>query len=499
MSAPMTAPPVLSSPADGTVLSAREATKSYGPTRALAGVDLDVGPGEVIGVIGHNGAGKSTLMRILAGIEPVDSGVVTVAESGPARRSGFAGVRMAYQETSLCADLTVAQNVYLSARDWMPSSRWRRTAAECAARKLDEIFPGHGVSPAHYVEDLTLAQRQMVEIARAATSNDLRLLILDEPTESLTSDASAKLYDYVRSIAASGVAVLLISHRMAEVLSVATRVLVLKDGAVAGDAPASEVTEQLLLDLMGSDVAIAHDAPTQDQRLSVHRGPVVASVSARSARTNEPSDITIHQGEVIGLAGIAGQGQQDVLAELWRPTGRRRSTAVTRRAFVPGDRQRSAIFPLWTVGDNLAATAMRSLARAGRRSLAAEKEVVGNWVGRLKIKGGPAALMTGLSGGNQQKVIVARAFASDAQLILLDDPFRGVDVHTKTDLYRLIRTEAEDGRTIVWFSSENAEMSHCDRVYVLRAGRVAAELQGAEITEERIIAESFAELGEVAA
>jgi len=477
------------------VITAVQVTKTYGVTQALTGVDLEIRPGEVVGVVGHNGAGKSTLMRALCGIESVSTGTITVADTTGPGRDGFPGVRMAYQETSLCPDLTVAENVYLSSQEWLGSTSWRRTAREHVSRRLDEVFPGHGVSPDHYVEDLSIAQRQIVEIVRATISDGLRVLILDEPTESLTSDASAHLYSYVRQLAGDGVAVVLISHRMAEVLSVATRVVVLKDGAVAGDDPVDAVTEQSLLERMGAEVAVV--TATEQKRIIAPSpdAPVVATVRARAAATGSPHDIVAREGEVVGLAGIAGQGQAEVLAAMWRPSRADGGATNTSRAFVPGDRQRSGVFPLWSVADNLSITAMRSLAKAGRRGLTEERDVITRWVDTLRVRGGADALMTSLSGGNQQKVIVARAFASSSRLILLDDPFRGVDVHTKADLYQLIRAEAAGGRTVVWFSSENAEMSHCDRVYVLRAGRVAAELHGDEISEDRIIAESFAVVG----
>ncbi|MGA5702438.1 sugar ABC transporter ATP-binding protein [Peterkaempfera bronchialis] len=479
-----------------TVVAARGVTKTYGPTRALSGVDLEVRAGEVLGLVGHNGAGKSTLMRVLAGLEGCDQGAVTVLGhevpgGARPREQDFRTVRMAYQETSLCPDLTVAENIWLSSRRCLPRARWRRAAGEAVRRRLDEIFPGHGVSPRDRVEDLTLAQRQMVEITRASLAEPLDLLILDEPTESLGPDAAHSLYAYVRTLTARGTAVLLISHRIREVLSVADRVAVMRDGAVAEDRRAAGLGEDDVLRLMGAEVALRSapgrtaPAPAADAspaaELRDATGPGLRGVSLRVAK-----------GEVVGLAGLAGQGQQQVLERLWRPV-RRDTTVHGTRAFVPGDRQRSGVLPLWTVAENLIVSGMRTLARYGVRRTAQERAVVLDWVGRLAIRGGADAAMTELSGGNQQKVIVARAFASAADLVLLDDPFRGVDVHTKTDLYGLIRAEAAQGRSVVWYSSENAEMAHCDRVYVFRAGQVVAELTGPEISEERIIAVSFAE------
>jgi ribose transport system ATP-binding protein len=468
------------------VVTVRDASKTYGPTRALTGIDLDVRPGDVVGVVGHNGAGKSTLMRLLAGIEPTDTGSVSVAGRTKPVRGGFPGARMAYQETNLANELTVADNAHISAVGSTGGPGWRKRAEQRIAERLDDMFPGHGIRTSSWVGDLTLAQRQMVEIARATLDDDLRLLILDEPTESLTGGATDELYDAVRRMSASGVAVILISHRIREVLGVAHRVVVLRDGTVASEHPVEGLTEDDVLRAMGgSDVEVELPV-TGTVSTDVQ---VVAEVPARDARTGKDRPIRARSGEVIGLAGIAGQGQEDVLAAFWavkRSQGER-----LRKAYVPGDRQRSGILPLWDVADNLGITAMRSFSRGGLRDLGAERRTIRHWVDLLRVRGGADAQMTGLSGGNQQKVIVARAFASDADLVLLDDPFRGVDVHTKNDLYKLIRDEAATGRTVVWYSSENAEMRHCDRVYVLRANRVASELRGPDITEERIIADSF--------
>ena len=235
------------------IVSVRNAVKTYGPTRALSGVTLDIRPGEVRGVVGHNGAGKSTLMRILAGIESADSGEVVVAGQRKSVPGGFTGVRMAYQETSLAGELTVAQNAYISSRELFPGLVWRARARAVVADRLAEIFPGHTIDPDDYVDDLTLAGRQMVEIARATLTSDLRLLILDEPTESLTTDATEKLYRYVESIAADGVAVILISHRLGEVLAASDSVSVLKDGAVVETRPAADLSEHDLFIAMGGE------------------------------------------------------------------------------------------------------------------------------------------------------------------------------------------------------------------------------------------------------
>ncbi|MEP3046165.1 MAG: sugar ABC transporter ATP-binding protein [Roseibium sp.] len=471
----------------------RRAVKTYGPTQALSGVTLDVYAGEVFGVVGHNGAGKSTLMRVLSGLEVIDSGTVEIGSVSIPSPTGYPGVRMAYQEGSLALELTVQENIYLSSRKWIPERRWQAPTSRRAAARLDEIFPDHTIRPADYVDDLTLASRQMVEISRATITDDLQLLILDEPTESLSGGAVDHLYDYVRKLRDSGHAIILVSHRLNEILSVCDRVAVMKDGTVVSNHQAKDVTEGDLFLAMGGEVILGK-ADQSEIRSSEDDTRSISLKVPMTTVSGETTEIIARKGEVIGLAGIAGQGQEQVLDQLWRRSGNVEVSSA--QAYVPGDRQRSGILPIWNVAANLTITALSSLDKRGFRQIDKEKSLVAEWVDRLKIRGGANAAITGLSGGNQQKVIVARAFASDADTILLDDPFRGVDVHTKAELYQLIKAEAEKGRTIVWYSSENSEMQHCDRAYVLRADRIAGVLNGTEITDERIISLSFAETKE---
>ncbi|WP_172891470.1 ATP-binding cassette domain-containing protein [Cohaesibacter sp. ES.047] len=470
--------------------------KTYGPTVALSGVNLMMPPGEVLGIVGHNGAGKSTLMRALCGIENPTSGVVEINGQAKRKKNGFRGVRMSFQEGSLALELMVKENILLSSVQWMPKWRWHKPAADLVMERLDEIFPDHTIAATDFVDDLPLADRQMVEISRATITDDLSLLILDEPTESLSGSAVDYLYDYVRKLRSEGMGIILVSHRLSEILSVSDRVAVMKDGAIVSVHTARDVTERDLFMAMGGEVTKVQEA-SRTQSLDDDR-PFSVRVPMQDVN-GRPAELYAKKGDVIGLAGIVGQGQQDVLSRLWRRRNDDVTVSAKGIAYVPGDRQRFGIFPLWDVAANLIISAQSGLAKNGVRQVDKEKALVTKWVDMLKIRGGAKAQITGLSGGNQQKVIVARAFASEADTILLDDPFRGVDIHTKSELYQLIRSEAERGRTIIWFSSENSEMQHCDRAYVLRAGRVAGELQGTDITDEHIIAMSFAEAEEARA
>ncbi|MET1044919.1 MAG: sugar ABC transporter ATP-binding protein [Microbacteriaceae bacterium] len=476
-------------------ITATGVTKRYGNTRALRGVDLQLGQGEILGLVGHNGAGKSTLMRMLAGRELPDEGSIIARDAAAgepwnAKSAEAAGVRMVYQELALCADLTIAENAFLSDRRPFGVFAWRARAERRIGHVLDTVFPGHGIAVVRRAGELPMAQRQMVEIARALCTDSLRLLILDEPTESLGVDAADQLYAHLRTLTARGVSVLLISHRMQEVITNSDRVAVMKDGAVVETFPGRTTTEEQLLVAMGGEVR--PDDSTLD--LPEPQRNETAGETVAAIRSEGPISFTARAGEIVGLAGLAGQGQDRVLSQLWGAGILNRSvTASRRRAYVPGDRQTSGILPLWSVAENLTISAMRTISTAGVIDARKKRDLARHWIAALKVRGDAATPITALSGGNQQKVIVARAFATDAELVLLDDPFRGVDVATKNELYALMKTEAAAGRAIVWYSTENSEMAHCDRVFVFRAGRIVSELSGAAITEERIIADSFDE------
>jgi len=471
------------------LLSVVGAVKNYGLTQALSGVNLDVNSGEVLGLIGHNGAGKSTLMRMITAEEGLDEGAVYFkgARVRPGRGNKYA--QMAYQETSLAAELTVGDNALLADSAVARKANARKLAAKKIEKRLREIFTGCDIRAEDYVDDLSIAQRQMVEIARATLADDAPILLLDEPTESLTGTAVKDFYAYVKAMATAGKAIILISHRLNEVIANTDRIAVLKDGAVVAERKSQEATTDLLFNDMSGELSEVTEGNVRELRENGD-APIRVEMELGSFE-DEQKTLRIRQGEIIGLAGIEGQGQEEILKSIWH---RNKGVAVNGEiAYVPGDRQRFGIFPLWRVRENLSVSASAGLGKYGIRSRGAENALVRKWVSLLNVRGGQNAYMTGLSGGNQQKVIVARAFATTASIILLDDPFRGVDIQTKAQLYRLIEEEADQGRTVIWYSSENSEMRQCDRVFVIRAHKVAKELEGNDITDAAIISASFAE------
>lgn len=471
--------------------------KRYGHTQALDGVDLSVRPSEIVGVVGHNGAGKSTLMKVITGLTRPDSGSIQIQgwdgdgtyDLAQARRLG---VRIAFQELSLCPTLKVFENVVVAHRA-LAGRGWRRRTQVVIRQQLDSIFSHHHVSPRARIGSLSLAQRQMVEVAQAslATDQQPRLLILDEPTSALSEESANNLFRYVREAVAGGLSCILISHRIAEVLRNVDRVIVMRNGQIVAERPAVELTEDEVIALMGTTTVRA--AHVQREAVADTVKPIV-EVTHLSTNLLRDVEVRARPGEIVGLAGLDGQGQRELLLALWKPRGRQGRRAVHvkgRLAFVTGDRQAAGLFPLWPVVRNVSISALYRIGSNGLLSLRRERSLAAHWIERLAIKGTLATPVPDLSGGTQQKVLVARALAVGADVVLLDDPFRGVDIGTKREIYRLLREEAEHGRCFIWFTTENLELKECDRAYVLHGGSVVCELSGAEITEERIIAASF--------
>jgi ribose transport system ATP-binding protein len=480
--------------APSSVASLQGVHKAYGAVRALDGVDLRVEPGECVGLVGHNGAGKSTLMNVLAGTLVPDEGSISIAGTDVSARWSVtaahqAGVRCVFQELSLCPNLTVAENARIL-HPHLRGLRWRREAGELIVGRLDAIFPGHGIAAADIVSDLPLTQRQMVEIARAFTVTDqpVRLVILDEPTSSLDAVVAQQLLDFVRRFASEGGSTILISHLLGEVLSTADRVVVMRDGSVVRADQATAFTRDSLVAAMG------HIPETAAERVasSVDRGALPLRVRA-DLRSGERISLTAHEGEIVGLAGLAGQGQTEMLLRVF--DGARGDTEVSGTvAVVAGDRQTDGLFPLWSITRNISIGSLREMLRGWLVDGAAEARLGSTWKDRLAIQTPDMAKpILSLSGGNQQKALFARALGSRADIILMDDPMRGVDVGTKREVYGLIRDEAARGRTFLWYTTETDELEHCDHVYVFREGAIVADLSRDELTEEKLLHASFRE------
>ncbi|MFN0190928.1 MAG: sugar ABC transporter ATP-binding protein [Aestuariivirga sp.] len=476
---------------NGTAIRLDGVEKSFGAVRALGGVDLNVGAGECLGLVGHNGAGKSTLMHVLTGTLAPDKGGLEVggtAIDGPwsPALSRARGIRCVFQELSLCPNLTVAENTRV-VHGALRGFGWKRKARALISMKLDEIFPGHGIDVDSEVADLPIGQRQMAEIARAftVTSEPLRLVILDEPTSSLDAVTAAQLLAYIEKETARGTSIILISHLLGDILSASHRIVVMKDGKTVAERPAKDFSRASLVAAMGSEHAPAAAAASSQ----VASGEEV--IRARPMTSPVADKFVAMRGEIVGLAGLAGHGQTRMLLQLFSGHEAKVSGAV---AFIAGDRQSDGIFGLWSIARNVTVGSLKALRKNGLIDLARETGMARHWREAIGIRTPDMDnnILT-LSGGNQQKALFARALASDASIILMDDPMRGVDVGTKLEVYGMIRAEAAKGRTFIWYTTEIEELSHCHRAYVFRNGAISAELGPKELTEERVLQASFAE------
>ncbi len=456
-----------------------DAARHFGPVRALDGVSLAVNPGDCIGLVGHNGAGKSTLVNLINGGFAPTSGTIGF---GVGETALAAGVRSVFQELSLCPNLTVAENLRISHTS-LSGLNWRRAARAEIRQSLDTIFPGHGIDADAEVDTLSIAQRQMVEIAIgfAPRGSMARLVILDEPTSSLDAGIADQLLTHVGRFCAGGGAVIFISHMLGEVFEVASRIVVLKDGKVVAEGEADDFTRKGLVDAMGHVAPEAGDVAVTAREF----GPEIL-------RTGQ--GLAARKGEIVGLSGLAGHGQAEALAQLYlSQSSAWRADRTARAAFVAGDRQRDGVLPLWSILRNISISVLRQCARGGLVERQAEAGIAENWRRRIGIRTYDVTNpILSLSGGNQQKALFARALASPAPVVIMDDPMRGVDVGTKQDVYAMIRDEAAKGRTFLWYSTETEEVCQCDRVFVFRNDEISAELSGADITEEKILQASFA-------
>ncbi|WP_332686615.1 sugar ABC transporter ATP-binding protein [Devosia sp.] len=477
---------------DNPVLAVNGASKSFGAVRALNGLSFALAAGECVGLVGHNGAGKSTLVGIMNGGTRPDSGTIHLGGNEETDRYSVAvarkyGVRCVFQELSLCPNLTVTENARI-AHASISGFGWRRHAERVARSKLDEIFPSHGIDCSQAVGALSIAQRQMVEIAMAFSESDgpARIVILDEPTSSLDANIARQMLAHIRKFVGGGGSVILISHILSEILATADRIVVMKDGSVVANGPSDGFTLDTLVGAMGSVVRPRDAAaPPRDRTDSQ---PILTQRGAEGA-----PEFRAYAGEIVGLAGLGGHGQTETLVELYRGFGGDwRARTDIKAAFVAGDRHVDGNLPMWSILRNISITLLTDLTQAGIVRDRDERAVAQSWRERIGIRTDSLDNpILSLSGGNQQKVLFSRALATRSPIVLMDDPMRGVDIGTKQEVYAMLRAEADGGRTFVWYSTEIDEICQCDRVYVFREGRIVVELTGVDIREDRVLAASF--------
>jgi len=493
----------MSTPGPGrpVALSLRHVSKAFGAVQALHDVSVECHEGEIHALVGENGSGKSTLLGIASGFLAPDEGGVEIGDVGLRRPSPAAarrlGLGIAYQDYSHVLDLTVAENLYLAVpRDARPSRRrMDRWAGETLAQFDTEVPVGMSVS------ELSLAERQVLEVVKALLTRP-KVLLLDEPTTALGPEAVEKLQSLVLEQARAGVAIMYVSHRLPEVLAVADRVTVLRDGVAQGTFDAKSVSEESLIALMiGRPLEVAFpERPAPDGEAEV-----ALAVTGLYGERFGPIDLAVRQGEIVGIAGAEGNGQVQflrALAGIERASGAsscqgreldRRSPLGPLRAGVvllSGDRRGEALFPILSVRANATVQVLRRLARFGVVSRWRERTAVEPLARRLRVRMASAEQPVGfLSGGNQQKVSLMRPFLrGDVKVILAEEPTQGVDVGARFDIYEALRSKTQEGVAALVKSSDPIELAGlCDRVVVMSRGRIVEEIPGDELGERRIV------------
>jgi ribose transport system ATP-binding protein len=486
-----------------TLLCARGISKRFPGVQALDSVDLELGVGEVLAVVGENGAGKSTLMKILAGEQRADEGTILLdGEPFHVRSVSEAmssGIALIHQELALAENLDVGSNVLLGRE---PSSFGfiRRRRADALAREaLARV--GLDVAPTTEVSGMGMGQRQLVEIAKALSS-EARILIMDEPTSSLTLAETQTLFEVVDLLRARGTSVIYISHRLGEVERIADRVVVLRDGRNAGRLEKSEVTHDAMVRLMvGRDVSRVFDrtSAVQDEDALVLDGVRTMAHPAHQV------SLRVRRGEIVGLAGLVGAGRTELLRAVFgiepaldgtvKVGGRQCRTGTPGEAMqaglalVPEDRKADGLLLEESVRTNTVLASLKRLARGIFTSRAREQDLARTMIDRLDVQPpGDTTVVGGLSGGNQQKVVLGRWLARDPEVLLLDEPTRGVDIGAKDEIYRLMDRSVRKGRAVLFASSEMEELiSLADRICVMHEGRISGELLREEFDEEAIM------------
>ena len=491
------------------ILEAREVTKRFPGVLALDRVSFQLKPGEVHALVGENGAGKSTLIKVLTGVYQPDEGQVLFngeeASFASPRDSQAAGISTIYQEINLIPMRSVAQNVFLGRE---PRSRFGLLDTDRMNREAAEILERYGIHadvtvPLH---SLGLGTQQMVALARAV-SLDARVVIMDEPTSSLEAREVETLFRVVRQLRDEDVGVVYVSHHLDELYEICERVTVLRDGKLVHTGELSELSKlQLIATMLGRELAeVERQATGFGEQHEVEEVPVLRAQGLTRRHLLHDVSLDVRPGEVVGLAGLLGAGRSETAKAIFgaQPidsgkvtvggkevkTGSPPSAIKAGIAFLPEDRKSEGIIPGLSVRENIVAAAMPRLSRAGLVSEKAQNELVERFMERLGIKASsPDQLAGELSGGNQQKVLLARWLCLNPKVLILDEPTRGIDVGAKAEVQHLIDELAEDGLGVIMISSELEEVVEgSDRVVVLRNGSVAGTLSGDDISEDNLM------------
>jgi rhamnose transport system ATP-binding protein len=485
------------------LLSLEHAEKSFGAVHALEDGIIDLHGGEVHGLVGENGAGKSTLVKILAGVHRPDAGRLVLdgreAIFDNAKQSQEAGIAIIFQEPTLFPDLSVAENIFVGTQ---PLKRFRRIDSRRMRRDAAAIFEQLGVTldPDRVARGLSIADQQLVEIAKALTTN-ARVIVMDEPTAALTTTEVDQLFGIVETLRSRGNAVLFVSHRLEEIFAICQRVTVMRDGRHILTQPTGELSVQSVIRAM-----VGRDMDALFPKVAAERGPVVLTVD-RLTREGAFTDVSfeVRRGEIVALAGLVGAGRTEVARAIFgidrwdagsvQVDGRRLKPGSPTAAMaagvglVPEDRRQQGLVMDFSIERNIALASLERVRRAGVIPRGAERRFAKDWALRLQLKYSKlTSPVWTLSGGNQQKVVLAKWLARRPSLLIVDEPTRGIDVGTKAEVHRLLSELAAQGVAVLMISSELPEvLGMADRILVLFEGRVTREFPRDEATEDAIM------------
>ncbi|AOX17189.1 sugar ABC transporter ATP-binding protein [Kozakia baliensis] len=480
-----------------TVLQVENIRKSYPGVVALDHVNLSLEPGKVHVLAGENGAGKSTLIKTLTGIVTPDEGTISIeGQDALADRSLFSRVAYVPQELNLFSSMTVAENLFMPfAKSGFGRMTVSKKAMQSEAKKWIERFGIHARAD-QLVGQISVPNQQLLQIARAASQEDFKILILDEPTSSLTANETDHLFKIIRSLRDEGCAVVFVSHKMDEIFSLGDTVTVLRNGRSVGTYPMAEMHEAELIRLMsGNSVQL-------DEQFQPHpylgTPEILLNVEHLSGPGFSDVSFTLRRGEILGFAGLVGAGRSEVMQTMFGfhkatgghctingrdiPRGRTDRAVAMGMVYLSEERKHHGIFPLLSVRENIGVSVMDKLARAGVISFSKERDIVADTIRKFDIRTSSAAKkIMFLSGGNQQKAIIGRAMARKPRILIFDEPTKGIDIGTKFQIYRIMQELAEQGVGIILVSSEMTELQRCaTRIVTMYDGHITGSFDQAE-------------------
>lgn len=496
------------------IMRARNITKVYPGTTALKNVDFDVYPGKVNVLIGENGAGKSTLMKILAGIERPTEGQIFLQDEevhfADTREAAAAGVGIIHQELSLFKDMSVADNMFAGCE----ITRFGVIDRKQQEKKAREVLLSlqQDINPKETMLNLRTGQQQVVEIGKKML-NPLHVLIMDEPTSSLSAAEVESLFDLIEDLKAQGLAIIYISHRLEEIIRIGDYLTILRDGSRVADAKVKDIDVPWIVERMvGHSHLEIEKPPYNGEKTEVLRVEDYCLPRQGGGWTVDHVSFTLHKGEVLGFYGLMGAGRTELVESLigaeteatgmmWvegEPVKKPTIAEQIKRGMVlaPEDRQKDGLVQTMSIANNALLTSIPQFTQNGVINRKDCDQAVDDVVKNLQIKVSDVNhLITSLSGGNQQKVVLAKCVMANAKIFMMDEPSRGIDVGAKTDIFRLMRRFASEGMGVIFVGSELKEiMMVCDRVLVMSNGKITADLTGDEITEEALVKASAANL-----